>query len=439
MFTLIGDAVTTAARVESMTNKAQASLLVSEPVYEHVRDLVSVGRRFRTPLKGKTGRFLLYEVVGAHAMKDTSAEASKRIVTNAFHCLAILFFNPLLCLAPSEMTGLAPDESAILFPTYGRPIEDGAAIDLHSWIFEPEFDSARRRAVLALLDETLEDESAQAADSALFEERARWFFVDSESGKPLRVQVGETHAMMPASDDDGHSHQEVLISGARALGEGSVARVLRADGSLVTEITVPTIAPSGTSVISDIDDTIKISDVNDRSELIQNTFFRRFQPVPGMAGFYGELAQSGCVFHYVSGSPWQLYPVLQPFLRDNGLPEGSMHMRRFHPGDRSFFDFLRMDQQSYKSAAIDSIMDDFPDRSFVLIGDSGESDPEIYFGIARSRGEQVRAILIRDVTGETAVSERYQQLLASLPVGSQVSLRVFLTGRELMTAVDGLR
>ena len=62
-FTLIGDAVNTASRVESMTKKAGAQLLVSEDVYRHVKDHVKRGRVFRAPLKGKTGEFLLYEIL----------------------------------------------------------------------------------------------------------------------------------------------------------------------------------------------------------------------------------------------------------------------------------------------------------------------------------------------------------------------------------------
>ncbi len=62
-FTIIGDAVNTAARLESMTKKAGARLLVSDAVYERVRPHVTRGRVFRAPLKGKTGEFRLYEIL----------------------------------------------------------------------------------------------------------------------------------------------------------------------------------------------------------------------------------------------------------------------------------------------------------------------------------------------------------------------------------------
>ena len=42
-----------------------------------------------------------------------------------------------------------------------------------------------------------------------------------------------------------------------------------------------------------------------------------------------------------------------------------------------------------------------------MIGDSGEADPEIYGDIARRHPDQVRAILIRNVTAESANDSRY--------------------------------
>ncbi|WCL50436.1 adenylate/guanylate cyclase domain-containing protein [Leptospira sp. GIMC2001] len=61
-FTLIGDAVNQASRVESMTKKAGVSILISQQVYDHVNQYVTIGKRFIAPLKGKTGKFHLYEV-----------------------------------------------------------------------------------------------------------------------------------------------------------------------------------------------------------------------------------------------------------------------------------------------------------------------------------------------------------------------------------------
>lgn len=73
-FTALGDTVNTASRIESATKKAGASLLISETVYQQVRADIKRGRVFSAPLKGKTGRFKLYEVVSVTPSEDSSDE-----------------------------------------------------------------------------------------------------------------------------------------------------------------------------------------------------------------------------------------------------------------------------------------------------------------------------------------------------------------------------
>ncbi|MDM8559299.1 phosphatase domain-containing protein [Candidatus Parabeggiatoa sp. HSG14] len=169
----------------------------------------------------------------------------------------------------------------------------------------------------------------------------------------------------------------------------------------------------GISIISDIDDTIKISEVLDKRALLANTFKHPFQPVPRMAKFYNTLTQQENVtFHYVSASPWQLYQPLATFLADNDFPAGSFHLRLFRWKDNSFFKFFKS-SRSHKMRTIQSLINCCDKRRFILIGDSGEHDPEIYADIARQYPQQVIRIFIRDVTGENAI--RYQKTFKNLP------------------------
>ncbi len=87
-------------------------------------------------------------------------------------------------------------------------------------------------------------------------------------------------------------------------------------------------------MIYDVDDTIKHSQVADHKAVLANTFLHRFKPVPGMPELYRECAQKGVVFHYVSGSPWQLYLPLADFLVAEGLPLGSGTLRSVGRRDR---------------------------------------------------------------------------------------------------------
>ena len=113
-----------------------------------------------------------------------------------------------------------------------------------------------------------------------------------------------------------------------------------------------------------------------------------------MAEFYRRLAQSGAPFHYVSCSPWQLYPTLVEFMDNEGFPLGSFHLKPFRAKDQTFFNLFRSPEAS-KIRTIESIMKLYPERKFILMGDSGEKDPEIYGEIAREHPGQILHIVIR--------------------------------------------
>jgi phosphatidate phosphatase APP1 len=69
-------------------------------------------------------------------------------------------------------------------------------------------------------------------------------------------------------------------------------------------------------------------------------------------------------------------------------------------------------------------MADFPKRRFVLVGDSGERDPEVYAAVARGRPEQVSSVLIRQVHEGMATAKatlRFEKLARRLPVGALVT------------------
>jgi phosphatidate phosphatase APP1 len=176
---------------------------------------------------------------------------------------------------------------------------------------------------------------------------------------------------------------------------------------------VQLVPPEGLSLVSDIDDTIKLSQVRERRELMLNTFAREFVAVPGMAERYQSLAGDGTRFHYVSGSPVQLYPPIAVFLRTGGFPGGSVHLRE----STSIRNVIPEHgaTRTHKLAAIGQLLADFPARRFLLVGDSGEADPEIYAELARAHPAQIVGIRIRDVSGEDAGAPRYRETFGGLP------------------------
>jgi phosphatidate phosphatase APP1 len=312
------------------------------------------------------------------------------------------------------------DEEVVFFPTAARLSEDWGhwIVPIHAWVFEREDDSLWRRGTLEALARSFElDESA--AESEIFKDRARWFLVDNERDKRLQVTLTEGSEDLGQSGADGFLDAEVRLR-RRAATEDSAsfwlgyAAVLPAGDDRAFQGEALLVAPEGLSVVSDIDDTIKVSQVTDKKALLANTFLKPFEAVPGMATAYRRLAEAGAVFHYVSSSPWQLYPSLERFLRASAFPRGSFHLRKFRLKDESLFALFKS-ARATKPPIIEGLLAAYPKREFILIGDSGEEDPEIYGNIARSHPGRIRHIYIRQATPEPPDTERYRAAFTGLP------------------------
>lgn len=307
------------------------------------------------------------------------------------------------------------DAMVVFYPTVGYRSGDGWTLPIHGVIYKPKEDSHLRVAAVSLFRRLFGVKEGGAGE--VFTERARAFLVDNQRGKAISIQLGTKNYPVARSGANGH------FRGTIHLRREEVAALLRAPGAETGWITFQAatlpgddrvfwgkgrlLAGTGISVISDVDDTVKVSQVRDRRELLANTFLREFRGVPGMAEAYRKWAADGAAFHYVSASPWQLYDSLARFLAAEGFPEGSFHLKLFRAKDSSFFD-LYADPEAYKRRTIEPILKTFPGRKFMLVGDSGEKDPEVYAAIAREHPGQIVRILIRDVTGEPADAERYR-------------------------------
>lgn len=153
----------------------------------------------------------------------------------------------------------------------------------------------------------------------------------------------------------------------------------------------------GVSLISDIDDTIKHSAIaSGAKEIFRNTFVRDLGDlkVQGVQEWYTSLSRLGVKLHYVSNSPWQLYPLLQSYFHLAGLPPGSFHLKQYSGMLQGIFE----PAAERKKASLEKIMRDFPERKFILVGDSGEADLEVYTDIVHANPGRVLGIFIRDVT-----------------------------------------
>jgi phosphatidate phosphatase APP1 len=325
---------------------------------------------------------------------------------------------------PAPQSPIKSDEEVVLYPMSAWLGDDGRTwqIPLHGMIFEPEERSWRRALFVKLVKEAWPADLT-ADQSRRLAARLRLFLVDAERNKAISVSIGQRTFAAGTSAADGHFQATVAmprdtlppLSGASSAPPWlDVRAVTRPNDPRVFVGRIQLVPPEGLSVISDIDDTIKITQVRDRKAALANTLIHEFRAVPGMAEFYRGLAERGAVFHYVSGSPWQLYRPLSEFRASAGFPEGSFHLKSVGFSDSSLLDLVGS-QEGYKTKAIEAILRTFPRRRFVLIGDSGEQDPEIYAALARRHAGQIAAIAIRNVTAEPADSPRWQTAFSEVP------------------------
>jgi phosphatidate phosphatase APP1 len=170
-------------------------------------------------------------------------------------------------------------------------------------------------------------------------------------------------------------------------------------------------------IISDIDDTVLQTHVTRRLKMVWVTLsgsaFTR-STFDGTSELYQALVRgaSGTAHNpifYVSKSPWNLYDFLTEFMDRCALPRGPLLLRDIGLHDRPPVDF--------KVETISLLLTQYPHLSFVLIGDSGERDPDIYLEVAEKFPGRVRAIYIRKVNDDAltrSVLERASERATAL-------------------------
>jgi len=177
----------------------------------------------------------------------------------------------------------------------------------------------------------------------------------------------------------------------------------------------------GIAVVSDIDDTLLDTNVRKKVRMVVRALVatpESMQPFPGAAQVMTALATRPYVaaavgpatatvtpaperpVFYVSGSPWQLQGRLQAFLAQKTFPAGVLTLKRF------FHDPMR-DQTAYKVPLLLELVDAMPERQFVVLGDSGESDPEVYARVKQERPGRLAAVLIHLVSKEVPTAPRF--------------------------------
>ncbi|KAK6070076.1 actin filament organization protein App1 [Seiridium cupressi] len=183
--------------------------------------------------------------------------------------------------------------------------------------------------------------------------------------------------------------------------------------------------PEGWGVISDIDDTIKVTMTSDPIGILRSTFVDTPTPCEGMPELYKHiqsLIKETSPFFYLSASPYNLYPFLREF-RQKHYPHGTIILR-----DSSFMSLpgllsqLTLGTEEYKVDRMKKIHSWLPRRKMICIGDSTQADPESYGEIYRTFPGWVHLILIRKVTDIAAIGieaknepSRFEEAFKDIP------------------------
>ncbi|MCA9559890.1 MAG: DUF2183 domain-containing protein [Myxococcales bacterium] len=238
-------------------------------------------------------------------------------------------------------------------------------------------------------------------------EAAKALESDEIEGAVVEVSVGG-RSFRAVTDDEGLWRIDTPLE--RPLGVGPQAIVARAIDDKGHPAPSATgfvyVLPAGPSVavISDYDDTVVHSGITSRRRMVATALLKnsaQLRPVAGAARTYRAWREAGAAaVFYVSGSPQNFVPRVLDFLGRNRFPDGPLLLKDFGT-DPTF------DQVGYKLGRLRGILEAHPQTRFLLVGDSGEKDPEIY---ARLRGyypDRVLGIVIRRVHGSDLTGARF--------------------------------
>lgn len=321
---------------------------------------------------------------------------------------------------------IASDERVLFFPTVASRInETHWLVPIHGWIHEPEHDSKKRKLAIKGMGKLFRVQDA--TEKHYLNRRIMPFIVDNQSMKYVNIKFhgDEEIRKIKRSSKDGHFIQHLHIHKDNLHPDDSgVVSYYALDETRTFQGNVHLVKDEGISIISDIDDTLKITNYLDKKEFIKNTFLRQFKAVDGMQQLFVKCKRhySDCTIHYVSASPYQLYEELNNFFKEEGFPAATFHLKRIRIKDKSLMK-LFADPMEYKLYQIEPLLQMFPKRKFILIGDSGEKDPEVYKELMRKYPDQIEKIWIRNV------NEAKDDRMVGVP---REKWRFFNCGEELM-------
>jgi phosphatidate phosphatase APP1 len=256
----------------------------------------------------------------------------------------------------------------------------------------------------------------------------RSFTASPVNGATVRVQIGD---QIHRTTTDRSGYVDVRVSGDLKPGWGTVR--LFTEGADPVDAPVRVVDPGVKfGIISDIDDTVMVTALPRPLLAAWNTFVldeHARMAVPGMAVLYERLvnANPGAPVFYLSTGAWNVAPALSRFLSRHLYPAGPLLLTDWGPTpDRWFRSGLE-----HKRTTLRRLAGEFPDIRWLLVGDDGQHDQELYSEFAQAHPDSVAAVAIRRLSPTQAV------LAGAVPGPSGTPEAVGSGGKTWFSAPDG--
>jgi Uncharacterized conserved protein (DUF2183) len=366
-------------------------------------------------------------------MRAASGSAIRRVVTSLFVAAMLV-----------ATTACASQQQVAFAPSFATVTTGGAGVILIQGRISKAPDSLKRKWIIDYFPLNIKPDPDR--NDPLFRDRAGRFWSDSDIIEQVSVELGSRMLELPATDSGGYFTMQVPVTSdevAQLKREGAISfqSVTTEKTPVASRGVAVLVSEVGLTVITDVDDTIKVTEVTNKPERDANTFVRPFRPVQFMPELYAGWQQAygpGIHFHVVSAAPWQLHEPIRKFTESAGFPTFTWHMRSMKITDSySLKEALDPDvgasrREEFKVEAIREFMNRFKQRRVVLVGDSGEQDPEVYARVLSEFGDRVVWVLIRDVSNDPQLALKNRRALFARPEHA-TKLRVFSDPRELFS------
>ncbi|MDR2508633.1 MAG: DUF2183 domain-containing protein [Candidatus Ancillula sp.] len=193
-----------------------------------------------------------------------------------------------------------------------------------------------------------------------------------------------------------------------------------------------------TGIICDVDDTVLVSNVPSKLTALKNLLFAspfKRSVVKGMPKLLDSLLEKyqNSFIVYLSAGPWNQYGFLKRFITTNKLPFGPLILQDIGPDDTKVFESTKL----HKHNRIEDLLSLFPNVKWLLIGDDGQHDVEIYQRIANLHPTRIKAILIRQLTAvQHAMVSVLPFSLQATPKNNSTPTIMAPNGDELLRAFE---